>query len=189
MTAQTFRSAFNGFNREDVIHHLEYVNNKHANEINQLKQENEALQAELTQLRSHPVSSPDALAEKEALEAENAALRQEIEDLQARLAAAPAEAQPEVPVCAPAPADSELEIYRRAERVEREARERAAQICHQANGALADAAARMEETAARIDQAADEAAGRLGALQEMVAGSKQVLRDAVSMISAAHPEE
>lgn len=191
MTAQTFRSAFNGFNREDVIHHLEYVNNKHANEINQLKQENEALQAEIALLRSRPIVSPAVSAEKEALEAENAALQQQIEALQAQLDNAQAEAQVNPPVCpaAAAPTDQELEIYRRAERVEREARERAAQICHQANGALADAVARVDEAAVRIDEMANKVAGQLGQLQDLVTGSKLVLREAANAISSVQPTE
>ena len=33
---KNFRSAFNGFNREDVVRYLEYINAKHTAEINQL---------------------------------------------------------------------------------------------------------------------------------------------------------
>ena len=33
--SQNFRSAFNGFNREDVVHYLEYLNTKHTNQVNQ----------------------------------------------------------------------------------------------------------------------------------------------------------
>ena len=42
---QTFRSAFNGFNREDVVHYLEYINTKYQNQIDQLTAENQELQA------------------------------------------------------------------------------------------------------------------------------------------------
>lgn len=42
---QNFRSAFNGFNREDVVHYLEYINTKHNNLVNQLTAENEELRA------------------------------------------------------------------------------------------------------------------------------------------------
>ena len=47
---QNFRSAFNGFNREDVVHYLEYLNAKHTNQINQLTAENEALRAQVDTL-------------------------------------------------------------------------------------------------------------------------------------------
>ena len=33
---QNFRSAFNGFNREDVVRYLEYINTKHTTQVNQL---------------------------------------------------------------------------------------------------------------------------------------------------------
>ena len=32
-----FRSAFNGFNREDVVHYIEYLNANHENQIKQLQ--------------------------------------------------------------------------------------------------------------------------------------------------------
>ena len=33
---QNFRSAIGGFNRQDVVHYIEYINNKHKTEIEQL---------------------------------------------------------------------------------------------------------------------------------------------------------
>ena len=36
---QTFRSALNGFNREDVVSYIEYLNSVHTAEINQLNSE------------------------------------------------------------------------------------------------------------------------------------------------------
>ena len=44
---QSFRSAFNGFNREDVVHYLEYLNKKHAAQVEQLHTENDLLQKKL----------------------------------------------------------------------------------------------------------------------------------------------
>ena len=41
---QNFRSALNGFNREDVVHYLEYINTKYQNQIDQLIAENQELQ-------------------------------------------------------------------------------------------------------------------------------------------------
>ena len=37
-SAYNFRSAFNGFNREDVVHYIEYANSNHNNQLNQLNQ-------------------------------------------------------------------------------------------------------------------------------------------------------
>lgn len=42
---QNFRSAFNGFNREDVVHYIEYLNAKHTAEVNQLTSEVEYLRS------------------------------------------------------------------------------------------------------------------------------------------------
>ena len=46
---QNFRTAFNGFNREDVVHYLEYINTKHTTQVNQLTSENEELRSQLEQ--------------------------------------------------------------------------------------------------------------------------------------------
>ena len=53
MTEQTFRSALNGFNREDVVRYLEYINAQHTTELNQLR-------SELEYLRSKEVPHPGA---------------------------------------------------------------------------------------------------------------------------------
>ena len=44
---QNFRSAFNGFHREDVVRYLEYINNKHLAQVNQLTSELEGLRGKL----------------------------------------------------------------------------------------------------------------------------------------------
>ena len=49
---QTFRSAFNGFNREDVVNHIAYMTNKHETQTSQLRSENETLRTELEELRA-----------------------------------------------------------------------------------------------------------------------------------------
>ena len=76
---QNFRSAFNGFNREDVAHYLEYINTKHTNQINQLTAENEELRSRLAQ---QPEEDQQALIEQ--LQAECAALNARLEELLAQ---------------------------------------------------------------------------------------------------------
>ena len=119
---QNFRSALNGFNREDVAHYLEYINTKHTNQINQLTAENEELRSRLAQ---QPEEDQQALIE--SLQAECAALNARIEELLAQKEQVLAEAAAVEPVVVAAPVDTsaELEAYRRAERAEREAKERA----------------------------------------------------------------
>ena len=49
---QTFRSACNGFHREDVVNHIAYMTTTHETQTNQLRSENEALRSELEALRA-----------------------------------------------------------------------------------------------------------------------------------------
>ena len=53
---QNFRTAFNGFHKEDVVRDLEYINSKHTNQINQLTAEAEELRQQFEQLGMKDVS-------------------------------------------------------------------------------------------------------------------------------------
>ena len=111
---QNFRSAFNGFNREDVVHYLEYLNTKHTNQINQLTAENESLRQQLASLPEF--QSQQLLVS--SLEEKCAELTRQLEE--ARSCCAAPEQQPEEPEAVPAQSPSvsdELEAYRRAERI------------------------------------------------------------------------
>ena len=109
-----FRSSFNGFNREDVVRYMEFINNKHASQVAQLTNELEYLRGKQDTLDAGRVSQLEK--DLSAAQAENDALKQRIAELEKQLAGRPE---------APAPNQSELEAYRRAERVERTAKERA----------------------------------------------------------------
>ena len=190
---QNFRSAFNGFNREDVVHYLEYINAKHTSQVNQLTSENEELRARLEQ---QPDEEQTALVEslqaecaavntllEEAL-AEKAALEERCKALQAQLDAAPkVEAAPAVD------ASAELEAYRRAERAEREARERAELVYFQANGVLTEACAKVDGISADITDMADQVMSQLSQLQMSVSKSKQALQDAASIMNTIRPNK
>jgi len=180
---QNFRSAFNGFNREDVVRYLEYINTKHTTQLNQLNSENDYLRVKLDSLQPDPglEQERDALlARVEELEARCAQLEQQLAEAQA----APAE------VPAPTVVGStteELEAYRRAERTERMARERSELIYHQVNGVLADATVKVDSVASEIAVMADQVMSQLNQLQSAVSGSKQALQDAVSTMYAIKP--
>ena len=171
-----FRGAFNGFNREDVVHFIEYLNARHAAEVNQL-------QAELDLLRNRAASAPvdDHREELAAALAENEALKAQIVSLQARLTEAAA-----VPA-APSSTDRELEAYRRAERTERVARERAELVYHQVNGVLADASVKVDEAYGRIDGLTQQVTAQLQQLQEAVTASHQALSDAAATLYTIRP--
>lgn len=167
---QNFRSALNGFNREDVVQYIEYMNNKHASRVNQLTTEIQTLSAELSQLRERP----DLSAELAESQAKCAALEQEIAALRMQ-----AESRPQT--------ENELEAYRRAERAERIANERVSQLYQQANGALADATVRVDETAIRVSELADKVSVQLAEMQAVLSNGKNALKDAAASMFAVRP--
>ena len=194
---QNFRSALNGFNREDVVRYLEYINTRHSTELNKLKLENEALQAELNLLQNTPTAPDnseefDALVQKAAdLETRNTALQAELNALRAQLAEMTSQRDQALAAQVKSADQSaqELEAYRRAERVEREAKERATQVYEHANGILADATAKVDAAAAQISHMATQVTGHLTSLQGLVSDSKAVLVDAASSLYSLRPEE
>ena len=199
MSAQMdFRSAFNGFNREDVVHYIEYLNTKHTAEINQLNSELDYLRSRQTQVTPADTTELDETIAQQAarirelfdrckeLEAELNAAREEKEAL-AQQAAEPI-AAPTVPQGSyKSRMEEELEAYRRAERTERYARERAQQLYHQVNGALADATAKVDDTARHVGQMTDKVVAQLAELQDAVTESKQALRDAAATMYTIRP--
>ncbi len=188
---QNFRSAFNGFNREDVVHYLEYINTKHTNQINQLTAEAEELRS---QIPAQPNAELEALAA--SLQAECAELTRLLEESMARneqleARCAELEQQSSAPVQVvevPAPS-AELEAYRRAERTEREAKERAELVYYQANGVLTDATAKVDGIASEITDMADQVMTQLTQLQMAVSSSKQALQDAASIMNTIRPNK
>ena len=192
-TPQSFRSALNGFNREDVVHYLEYLNTKHSNQVNQLTAENETLRQQVEAL-------PDAESQRllvASLEEKCAELTRQLEQSQSRCAEL--EQQLEQSHCAvpeqvqePAlstSASEELEAYRRAERIEREAKERAELVYFQANNVLTEASARVDGISSDITEMADKVMTQLTQLQVAVSSSKQALQDASSIMGAIRPNK
>ena len=162
---QNFRSALGGFNREDVVRYIEYINNKHNSEIAQLN----------TQLQTARESLAQAKAEDNGeLKAQLEAAQVRCAELEARLA----QGGQEMPV----KTGDELEAYRRAERAERLARDRAAQIYTQANAALADATVKVEAVSDNLTAMAEQLAAQA---QE----AKAKLQEAVAAMYAIRPEE
>ena len=160
---QNFRTAFGGFNRQDVVNYIEYINNKHCSELEQLNTQLQTAQEALSQA----TDNSELLAKLEAAEARCA----ELED---QLAAGG-----QVVVASP---DNELETYRRAERAERLARDRAAQIYAQANAALADATIKVEEISDNMNTLAKQ-------FNDKLEEGKKQLQEAVTSLYAIRPEE
>ena len=190
MAQQTFRNALNGFNREDVVHYIEYLNAQHASEVNRLQSELDFLRSSAQQAPSAPVESvTDELVAQQAARIRELfdqckAQEETIAELTARLEQV--QSAPIEPVCT-ARTDGELEAYRRAERTERMARERAGQLYRQANAVLADATVKVDDAAALISRMADQVAGQVAEFQSAITGSKQALQDAAAAMSAIRP--
>lgn len=188
-----FRSAFNGFHREDVVHYIEYLNTKHAAEVNQLN-------TQLEQLRSQNTVPADVSELQDQLSAAqeiNDRLQARIAELEARCSEAGTAAEEaaadhsleercqelerqlkEAQAAAQFPFTQELEAYRRAERAEREAKERAELVYRQANGALADATVKVDEAFSQIGDLTDRVSQQLSQLQQAVTVSRQALAEA-----------
>lgn len=162
--AMNFRSALGGFNRQDVVQYIEYMNHQHSTQVAQLNNQLQALRDELTKAKA--AADPDLQARLEAANARCAEL----------------EAQLEAANSSTAKTDEELEAYRRAEQAERRARDRAAQIYAQANAVLAEATVKVEAVSGNMNAIAEQIAGQLEA-------SRQQLQEAVSAMYAIRPEE
>lgn len=202
---QTFRTAFNGFNREDVVRYIDYLNTKHASEIAQLNSELEFLRNRPAQTEPAPVA-PVAAADESVIAEQAGRIRElfdqcreqeqmiaTVEREKAELADQLAAAQEELvqlrdqmdtaaqqQVSFKSRMEEELEAYRRAERTERLARERAERMYQQANGVLADATVKVDDAATQIGALSDRVISQLTELQNAVSGSKQALRDAAA---------
>ena len=170
---QNFRGAVGGFNREDVVRYIEYINNKHASQVNQLNTEMQVLQEELAQLRAQG----DLAAQLEEANARIAQLEQERDALSAQVEQLADRPQ----------TDSELEAYRRAERAERIAADRVELLYQQANGALADATAKADDTAAQVGELTDSLMVQLQKLQNVLSTGGNSMRDAAAALFAIRP--
>ena len=202
---QLFRTAFNGFNRDDVVQYIEELNARHAAEVNQLNADLQYLQEKLDALEAVcPENDAPMMGEPMT---DNSGL---VEDLEAKLAEAEEAAKTAKAQLDEQKAENlrlqvlldaalarqneahntaELDTYRRAERVERDARNRARMVSDKANAALSDATNKVDETAIQISELTDSAMQQLRQLQLAIAGSKQVLRDTATVLYSIRPED
>lgn len=217
-TQQNFRTAFNGFNREDVVHFIEYMNSKHAAEISQLNSELEFFrskpetQEEPSVLEEQAARIEELVAQCAALEEDLAILRTEKAELEAQLSeamdagteienqlnaaleekaqlAADLESARNQKTSFESRQNEELEAYRRAERTERMAQERANQMYQKATGVIADATCKVTDAADQLGQLSEGVLAQLEQLRQAVSGSNQALKDAAACMCAIRPEE
>ena len=198
MAAYNFRTAFNGFHREDVVHYIEYINAKNTAQLNQLRADLAAAKEEADRLSAQPERAgaleeqiASLTGEAQQLRLELEAARQANDRLEQELAQVRQERDQalERHVEVQRHTDQELEAYRRAERMERQAKERSEAMFHRANGVIADVTAQVDQAADHIGAIADQVVAQLGILQEAVAGSKEALKTASASLFAIHPED
>lgn len=199
---QRFRSAFNGFNREDVVNYIEQLNTQHKTEIEQLNAQLKTAQEKASaaedfglRIRLDTMMSRCTQLEEELSKAKaELALAQEELDMlrecaleEAEKAEIPTAAPVVAPVAAPAPSNfnmEELEAYRRAERVEREAKERAHKIQSKANEVLADVTAKAEAASAQVSGLVEQMSSQMEIYQRSILDTKDAFQDAVAALSA-----
>ena len=207
---QTFRSAFNGFHREDVVNHIAYMTNKHETLVNQLRAENESLRAELEALQTKiedEAAEQDRIPELERTiadrDAELAAVREELEaanqllNEQSEQMGALREELEEAKEAAAKPAAieksanhwDELRAYRRAETAERQAKERVNDLYDSANAALRSAGSTLGTANAAFEELAEKFRADLVALMETVDSGKNALTAAADTLDGLRPEE
>ena len=190
-----FRSSLHGFNRQDVANYLEYLNNRHAAQVNQLNTDLEALRRQAAapvedpqraalearcreleqQLETARKERDEALAQKEAAEQKLASARQDREEALLRSCGEKLEA------------NRELEAYRRAERTERIARERAEQVYSETGTVLTQASNRIEAALRQMTGISQQVTGQLDTLQTAIASSRLALQDAAQTIDKLKP--
>ena len=190
-----FRSSLHGFNRQDVASYLEYLNNRHAAQVNQLNTDLEALRRQAAapvedpqraalearcreleqQLETARKERDEALAQREAAEQKLAYARQDREE--ALLSSCGEKLE----------ANRELEANRRAERTERMARERAVQVYSETGTVLTQASSRIEAALRQMTGISQQVTGQLDTLQTAIASSRLALQDAAQTIDKLKP--
>lgn len=198
---QNFRTAFNGFHREDVVHFISYLTTNHERELSELRSEGEERENLVRQLteqnRELMQQLEQAREERDKARQETEGLRQEADEFRQKQTRQEEELealrqqhslQPQQKTETSGRWTEELNAYRRAESAERRARERVNQMYDRANGALAEASVRMEHTADQITALVGKVQSDLEQLHQAMEESENTLADTAVMLGAIRPE-
>lgn len=192
---QNFRSSLHGFNRQDVANYLEYLNNRHAAQVNQLNTDLEELRRQAQtpavdpqrlilearcreleqQLRQAQTERDEALSQKEEALQKLEDARRDREDALLRTSGEKLDA------------NRELEAYRRAERTERVARERAEQVYSETGAVLTQASNRIDSALRQMNGISRQVSTQLDTLQAAISSSRLALQDAADTIEKMKP--
>ena len=187
MATETFRTSLNGFNRTDVVQFIQKMTTNHEKELKTLREENEKSSEALELLRNDQArleAQNAELTEKlAALEAQNAELTEKLAAKAAESSPAPAAAQA-APVSAQI-AEHELAAYRRAEGMERKARERAEATTKLLKGVFAKATDRLNAGSVEFAAAAEKFRADYEHMQQLLSDAKGVFDASADEIRAA----
>ena len=162
---QRFRSAFNGFNRDDVVNYIEYLNNTHNSQVAQLRNQ-------ISQLSAAPaVDTTDLQTQLDAALQRCSELEEQLSNAQ------------KVDV------SKELEAYRRAESAERLAKERAQKIYDTAHAALSEALNLASSASGDFNQIAENTIRQLNEYQAAIAATVTGFKAAAASLEVLAPEE
>ena len=163
--SQNFRSAFNGFNREDVVNYIEYLNNRYTAQLDQLKNQLQETQGSVS--------------------------ADEVSGLQAQLDAALlrcAELEEKLSATQDATVTRELEAYRRAEEAERKANERAQEIYAHAQTTMDGVTSMAQAAVEEFNQVAERTTQQMKEYQEAIFATVNNFQSAVSALNDYKPE-
>ena len=163
---QRFRSAFNGFNREDVVNYIEYLNNSHNNQVEQLRNQ-------LKELSAAP--SPDVVAD---LQAQLDSALQRCSELEDQL-----RTNQEMAL------KKELDAYRRAESAERLANERAQKIYAAAQSVVNEAAVMATAATGDFEEIAARTIAQLNEYQSAIESTVSSFKAAAASLGSLAPEK
>ena len=179
-----------------MVQYIEYMNARFASERKELETEISILRAKVDNLSALPEEANQQIdklnariAELEAAAAapELAQLEERCQQLERERDEALAALEQAKREAVTVQAGDELEAYRRAERTERLAQERAELVYHRVNGVLADATVKVEAASAQIGEISESVLGRLSQLQEAIVNSKQALEQASATMYSLRP--
>ena len=165
-----FRTAFRGFDRQDVVQYIEMINARHSAQIAQLNTQLKTARDELAQVTAAPAQDNNL---QEQLDAANA----RIAELEAQLTSAPVKT------------NEELEAYRRAERVEREATDRAQNIYRQLNTLLGDATSQTNFAVSNLDSITEQVNNQLAELRNSLLSNQSYLEKTAADLLAMQPSQ
>ena len=185
-----FRSSLNGFNRSDVVAYIESLCAAHQAELQQVRNENEALNDQLEQLRIDLASQTqraDALQQeledtKTALASTETALDEAMVMLTEEQTRDPEEETSDY-------STMELEAYRRAEAMERSSSERAARLSQQMTDLLEQVSGRYEQTGQEIQALTEDIRINLKRLDEAMSDLDVIFEETTQSFDGMDPAD